>query len=266
MNTWQALLVVWLLAAGAQAAAWGWQQANRNAGIVDVVWAACVGAAAVLLALTADGAHWPRVTLAVVGSAWGLRLALHLLRRVRREHEDGRYAYLRARWGNGGGRWFVFFQFQAALVVLFSLPFAAVAYNPVEGFSMWWLAAVLVWLASVAGEGIADAQLARFRADGRNQGRTCRQGLWRYSRHPNYFFEWLHWFAYVFLSVGSPLHLLSWAGPVLMYLFLRYLSGIPWTEAQALRTRGDDYRRYRERTPMLFPWFPRDPDRRRSQA
>ena len=100
-------------------------------------------------------------------------------------------------------------------------------------------------------------QLAAFRAQPSNRGRTCRSGLWRYSRHPNYFFEWLHWFAYVALAVGSPVSWLAWSGPVVMYLFLRYISGIPFTEANALRSRGDDYREYQRTTPMLFPWFPR---------
>ncbi len=83
------------------------------------------------------------------------------------------------------------------------------------------------------------------------------RGLWRYSRHPNYFFEWLHWFTYVLLAVGSPLWWLAWSGPLVMYLFLRYLSGVPFTEKQALRSRGEDYRDYQRSTPMFFPWFPR---------
>jgi steroid 5-alpha reductase family enzyme len=120
------------------------------------------------------------------------------------------------------------------------------------------LLGVVVWLVSVAGEWVADHQLARFRGEPSNQGRTCRQGLWHYSRHPNYFFEWLHWFAYVGLAVGSPLFCLSLPGPVVMYGFLRWISGIPFTEAQALRTRGEDYRRYQAETPLLFPRLPKE--------
>ena len=122
----------------------------------------------------------------------------------------------------------------------------------------WQLAvAAAIWLVSVGGESLADAQLARFRADPANRGKTCRSGLWRYSRHPNYFFEWLHWCAYAVAAIGAPLAWLGWLGPVVMYLFLRYISGIPFTEQQALRTRGDDYRDYQRSTPMLFPWFPK---------
>jgi steroid 5-alpha reductase family enzyme len=141
-------------------------------------------------------------------------------------------------------------------VVLFSLPLLAVAThpNPTHGQL---LVAALIWLISVAGEWLADAQLARFRANPAHHGKTCRRGLWRYSRHPNYFFEWLHWCAYAVAAMGAPLAWLGALGPVLMYLFLRYISGIPFTEQQALRTRGDDYRDYQRCTPMLFPWFPK---------
>ncbi|MFS8063864.1 MAG: DUF1295 domain-containing protein [Luteimonas sp.] len=256
MSAVQSVLLLWAAAATAQALGWWWQRRHVNAGIVDAVWAAGVGGAAMLLAALGDGARFPRITLAVLGGAWGLRLAVHLWHRVHGEPEDGRYAHLRTRWQDQR-TWFAFFQFQALLVVLFALPFLAVTRNPVAGVTPWWFAGVAVWIISVLGEAIADAQLARFRADPRNRGRTCRAGLWRYSRHPNYFFEWLHWFTYVLLAVGSPLAWLAWTGPVVMYVFLRWISGIPYTEAQALRSRGEDYRAYQRTTPMLFPWFPR---------
>ena len=257
MSAGMTLLVIWLLAAIAQSIGWIWQKRHRNAGIVDVVWSAGVGGGAIVAALLGDGALMPRVLLALLGGAWGLRLAAHLMHRVLGEPEDGRYAHLREQWGQDQRKWFAFFQFQAMLVVLFALPFVAVARNPQAGMTPWLWAGIAIWLGSVAGEAIADRQLARFRADPANTGRTCRTGMWRYSRHPNYFFEWLHWFAYVCLAIGSPLWWLAWAGPLVMFVFLRWISGIPYTEAQSLRTRGDDYRAYQQSTPMLFPWFPK---------
>ena len=258
MTLWQQLLMVWIVAVIAQTTAWAWQQRHANAGIVDVVWAFGVGGTAVLVAIVANGAILPRVLVGVLGGLWGLRLGMHLLGRVRGKPEDGRYAYLRTLWGSAPLKWLAMFQFQALLIVLFSLPFLAVAANPVAEWNAWFIAALVVWLGSVVGEGIADRQLEGFRANPANRGKSCRAGLWRYSRHPNYFFEWLHWFAYVLLAVGSPVAWLAWSGPLVMYVFLRWISGIPFTEAQALRSRGADYARYQRSTPMLFPWFPKE--------
>jgi steroid 5-alpha reductase family enzyme len=256
MNPWWQLLGVWLLAAAMMTLGWRWQRARANAGIVDVLWAAGVGGSAVVLALVGDGA-WPtRLLLALLGGGWGVRLAVHLWQRVHGEPEDGRYQNLRAHWNGDQLKFFAFFQFQALLIVLFALPFLAVSRNPAAS-APWLAAALAIWLFSVIGESIADAQLARFRNDPSHRGLTCREGLWRYSRHPNYFFEWLHWFAYVCLAIGSPIGWLAWSGPVVMYVFLRWVSGIPYTETQALRSRGDDYRNYQRSTSMLVPWFPK---------
>ena len=259
-SPWTPLWIAWAVAAAMMAAGWQWQRRRQNAGIVDVLWATGLAGTAVWLAWTGDGSVLHRALLALLGGAWGLRLAGHLWHRVRHESEDGRYRALREHWQGSQLKFFVFFQAQALLIVLFALPFLAV--SRATAGSPWWPAlGAAVWLACVAGESLADRQLARFRADPAQRGRTCREGLWRYSRHPNYFFEWLHWFAYVLLAVGSPWWGLAWLGPVLMYVFLRYLSGVPFTEQQALRTRGEDYDDYQRTTPMLFPWFPKTNDR-----
>ena len=256
MSLWIQLTCLWMLAALMMSLGWFWQRSRVNAGIVDVLWAGGTGMSAVLFAMSGDGAAWPRVILAVLGGLWAVRLTAHLWTRVRGEAEDGRYRNLRAHWNGSQFKFFLFFQLQALLILLFSLPFLAVARNP-HGFGAWMLIGIMIWLVSVIGEAIADSQLARFRDDRANQGRTCREGLWRYSRHPNYFFEWLHWFAYVCLALGSPVAYLAWAGPAVMYVFLRWISGIPYTETQALRSRGDDYRAYQRSTSMIIPWFPK---------
>jgi steroid 5-alpha reductase family enzyme len=255
------ILYVWIVASIAMASGWLVQRRTRNAGIVDAIWAMGMGASALFYASVGSGGLASRLAVALLGSLWGFRLCLHILARVLNEAEDGRYRYLREYWQGDQRKFFGFFMAQALLVALFSLPFYAVAENPRESLSLWCVLGIVVWLVSMAGESIADAQLAAFRKNPENRGKACRTGLWRFSRHPNYFFEWLHWFTYVFLSIGTPFPawLLSLVGPVLMLLSLVWISGIPFTEAQALRSRGADYREYQRSTSMLIPWFPKKP-------
>jgi steroid 5-alpha reductase family enzyme len=115
-------------------------------------------------------------------------------------------------------------------------------------------------LAAITGEALADAQLAAFKRDAANRGRVCEAGLWRYSRHPNYFFEWLIWVAYFVFAVGSPWGWVALIGPAsILYLLLR-VTGIPMTEEQSLRSRGDAYRRYQRTTSAFIPWLPKKPE------
>ena len=129
---------------------------------------------------------------------------------------------------------FWLFQAQALLVVLFGLPFFAVAARTEAGWTAWDAAGLLVWAAAVAGEWTADRQLSAFRGQAANRGRTCDRGLWRYSRHPNYFFEWIHWWAYALMAAGSPTAWLAWIGPPSMLFLLYRVTGIPYTEKRAL--------------------------------
>lgn len=257
LSMWQSWLLVLALAVLAQGAAWWHAQRHRDATLVDAVWAFGVGSAALLLAALGSGAPLPRVLLALLGGLWGLRLGLHLARRAHGKAEDGRYARLREIWGDAPAKWFAMFMVQAGLIALFALPLLPVAAQPQAGWQWHTVAAVLLAVSALAGEATADAQLARFRNNPANTGKVCKQGLWRYSRHPNYFFEWLFWCAWPLLAIGAPLAWLAWLGPVLMYVFLRYLSGIPHTEAQSLRSRGDAYRQYQQETSIFFPWFVR---------
>jgi steroid 5-alpha reductase family enzyme len=196
-----------------------------------------------------------------MGGLWGLRLGLHLWVRVARDpHEDGRYRELRKAWGGSiRARFLAFFQAQALLDVLLSWPFLLACLDPRPGLSpLAWLG-LGVWAVSVVGEGVADAQLQRFKADPANRGLTCRAGLWRVSRHPNYFFEWLVWIAFALVATSSPWGWTAWACPALMLYFLLRVTGIPYTEAQSLRSRPEDYARYQRETSAFIPWFPKVP-------
>ncbi len=192
---------------------------------------------------------------------WGLRLGTHILTdRVLTGHEDGRYQMARERLGAGFQRFMLlFFQMQAASVPLLCLAPIAVATTTRPALGPLAIAGIGLYLVSIAGETIADRQLKRFKREPANRGRTCREGLWRYSRHPNYFCEWLLWVSCALVAAESRLWWLALVPVGVMYLLLTRVTGIPPTEAQSIRSRGEDYVAYQRETNALFPWFPRLP-------
>ncbi|MEO5798996.1 MAG: DUF1295 domain-containing protein [Gemmatimonadales bacterium] len=249
------LVLGWLVISTVMVLLWAVQLRTRDATSVDIAWSAGLGFLALFYPWFVDANAQRKLVVAGIAVIWALRLALFLWRdRVRPSRgEDGRYAYLRKHWGTRAPLgYFFFYQAQAGFALIFSLPiFAALHGGPLTPLA--WLG-VIVWAVAVGGETLADRQLARFRADPGNRGTVCETGFWRYSRHPNYFFEWLHWWAYVLIGGGAAL---TWVGPVAMLLFLFRLTGIPHTEAQAIRSRGDAYREYQRRVSIFVPWFRR---------
>ncbi len=228
----------------------------KNAGIVDVAWAFGLALLAAIYALLGDGdilRKWIFASLVIV---WGLRLTVHLFVRVTGHEEDGRYAQMRKEWGgNIPLKFLAFFQLQALLNVFLAIPFLLVSVNTSSGLSFFEFAGMILWAVALIGESAADHQLRTFKSDPANKGKTCRNGLWNYSRHPNYFFEWLIWVSFFVFALGSPYGWASVVCPALMLYFLYRVTGIPATEAQALRTKGNDYREYQRTTSAFVPWF-----------
>ena len=230
-----------------------------NAAIVDAGWAGGLALLAVIYAVMGEGYPVRALLVGLMALLWGLRLAFYLLfTRVIGHPEEGRYQQLRREWGgNLPLKFLLFFQFQALLCVLLSGPFLLAALNRQPELSALEYAGAVLWVIAFAGELLADAQLKKFKSDPANQGKTCRVGLWKYSRHPNYFFEWLIGVAFALFALASPYGYLAFVSPVLMLFFLFRVTGIPATEAQALRTKGEDYRHYQRTTSAFVPWFPR---------
>ncbi len=247
------------------AATWFASRRLRNYGIVDAVWALGFAPLAILAVMVGNAAGTAltnrALVLASMATLWALRLGVHLGVRVRAHHphEDVRYATLRADWGaNADRRMLGFFLLQGGLQVALALPFVWVAVGdatpgPWFGLGVAELGGIALWAVGIIGESVADAQLARFRANPSNRGGICRVGLWNHSRHPNYFFEWLVWVGYAVYASGSPWGWLAWASPALMYHFLVNVTGVPMTEELSVRSRGDAYREYQRTTNAFFP-------------
>jgi len=233
-----------------------------NYGIVDIAWSYSFAALAAVYALF--GAGWPvrRALVAAMAAAWSVRLGTHLLVRIARKHpaEDGRYRQLRQEWGaRFAPRMAGFFQLQAASVVILGVPFLAACTNPEPSLKPLEIAGLALWLAAISGEALADAQLAMFKRDPGNAGAVCDAGLWRYSRHPNYFFEWLIWVSFFAFGAASPWGWIGVASPACILFLLLRVTGIPATEEQAIRSKGEAYRRYQERTSAFVPLPSRGP-------
>jgi len=238
---------------------WFVQRRRTDASLVDAGWAFGIGVSAVVLALLGDGDPLRRGVIGALGAVWSARLTGHLVRdRLLGKPEDGRYAMLRQSWGASAQRnFFIFFQAQAGFVVAFACPFFAIAADPRPFGSVLDIAGIALWALALALVATADRQLARWRAAAVNRGRTCRGGLWRFSRHPNYFGEWLLWCSYALVAWGAPQWWLAPATAAFLLILLLGVTGIPYTEKRALASRGDDYRAYQRATSPFIPWFPK---------
>lgn len=261
-----ALLVTAMMSA-IMALAWLVQRRTGNSGWVDVSWSLGVGAVSFLIALLpmhSGWAHWRQLTMAVLVLCWCLRLGLHIAQRTQVAVDDPRYRDLIEKWGaDASRRLFWFLQAQAAVGAVLVLSIALAAHNANPALRVADIIGAVILLGGIAGEATGDRQLRQFKADPANGGQVCDVGLWRWSRHPNYFFEWVFWVgvAVIAVDVGG-YNLLGWLGlaaPACMYWVLVHASGIPPLEAHMLRSRGEKYREYQQRTPAFFPAPPAAP-------
>jgi steroid 5-alpha reductase family enzyme len=237
-----------------------WLVARRfnNLGVVDVAWSISFMPLSIFFALMGQGDPLRRWLMAGMAGVWSLRLGLHIAVRVMSHHpwEDVRYSRLRADWGaKVNSKTFWFFQLQAVMIILLSTVFLVPCLDTRTGISPTAWAGVAVWLLALLGESLADLQLKHFRANPANQGRICQDGLWYYSRHPNYFFEWLVWVGFFLFAWGSPGGCFTVLCPALMLFFLLRVTGIPLTEELSVQSKGEAYREYQRTTSAFVPWL-----------
>ncbi len=258
MNIWVLIGAAWAGMVVVMLALWMVQRRTHNAGIVDIGWSFGAAICAAWFAWGAEGDAMRRTVVAAMALVWGARLGVYLLVRLRDGREDRRYAAMRAKWGDRTQSYmFLIFQVQAFWAVLFALPMLVAASNNETGLRWYDALGVALWVVSMSGASLADRQLHRFRTNPENQGKVCTDGLWRYSRHPNYFFEWLHWWAYVAIGLAGTFGWLSLLGPAVMLFFLLKVTGIPITERALVESRGDAYREYQRTTSAFIPWPPK---------
>lgn len=237
---------------------WFWAVKIKNGGVVDVFWSYNFPVIAVILLLLAPGFEKRIYLICGMILLWGVRLGTHLGNRVfaHIHEEEGRYAQLRKDWAPHEDRkLFWFFQAQAFSNVLLAVPFFIITTNRQASLSNLEYAGVVLWFFALSGETLADWQLDRFKKKPANKGQVCDVGLWNYSRHPNYFFEWLIWMSYFIFALASPYGWIAFLSPAIILYLLLNVTGIPATEEQSVRSKGARYKAYQKTTSAFVPWF-----------
>jgi len=229
----------------------------QKTSIVDIFWSLFIFSAALFYFISYGQFYFASYAYLALAGLWAFRLALHIGIRARGHGEDPRYKALRVKWGAEEKKKMLIFYFQqGAAAWVFSFPFLVLFLSEKHPWGAWQVVGFLVWLCAFFGEALSDYQLYQFKQNKLNQGRVCRVGFWNYSRHPNYFFEWLNWVAFAFFALPQTGGWIALVCPVLMYYFLNKVSGVPLSEQQAVKTRSVEYAEYQRVTPAFFPWLP----------
>lgn len=259
MEVLTSFLIGWSLVVGFMTLLWYYGKSKNNFTIVDVGWTLSLVIMVWVFYFFCSGAWEKRILIAGLVSFWGLRLGGYLFfTRILKGHkEDERYASFRLEYGNEVNKKFFIriFQFQALLDVVLAVPFFLISTNPNSSFEVLEIFGIFLFVLALLGEALADYQLSRFKKDPNNQGKNCEVGLWYYSRHPNYFFEWLVWVSWGLISLSAPYGYLGLISPLLMYIFLTKFTGIPMTEKFIVKKRGEVYKEYQRTTSAFVPWF-----------
>ncbi len=234
----------------------------NNFGIVDALWSYCFLMQALLFMFLSESLSMKNLVFTSMVGLWSLRLGTFLTIRLSSHHpvEDTRYQGLRQEYGqNYKSRFLLFYFYQALSVSFLTVPFIFIYQNPNQILGMWEMAGLGLWALALTGESLADYQMSLFKKLSKanpQMGRTCNIGLWKYSRHPNYFFESLIWWGFAFFSFGAGAYWGVYNALIILFLLVK-VTGIPPSEAQSLKSRGDEYKKYQEVTSAFIPWFPK---------
>ena len=246
---------------------WVWGYLKKNPSVIDAGWSLGILLAGTLFIVYNDNFSYSNYVIDIYWFlllSWSVRLSVYLyLTRIYQNKVDKRYLRVSELWTiNKSLGFFIHYQFQAILMLLVALPFFFIAKIKFNQFNLLNLFAILIISFAIIGETIADFQLYKYKKA--NRGSICQIGLWYYSRHPNYFFEWLIWVGFSIAALSVPFGYLSLLSPLLLlYLFI-FVTG-PITETGSIKNHGAVYINYQTSTSMFIPWFKKrgsyDPDR-----
>jgi steroid 5-alpha reductase family enzyme len=250
-------LISWAAVALIMALVWLWALKIKNNGVVDIFWSTNFLVIAIIIWLLADGFSERKNLVCALSALWSIRLGVYLSIRVgsHLDVEEGRYKKLREEWSDT--KFFGFFQMQAFSNVMLAIPFFLIALNPEPQLSSLEYIGAILWFCCIVGEGVSDWQLQHFKKHPENKGKVCQYGLWNYSRHPNYFFQFSLWISVFIFAIPSPYGWLAVICPISIGYLIFKVTGIPMTEEQAVRSKGEAYKEYQRTTSAFVPWFKR---------
>jgi steroid 5-alpha reductase family enzyme len=229
---------------------------RKDNSIADIAWGMGFIVVAVLNLILSEQIYWRQWIVTALVSIWGMRLVLHIYLRSRGKPEDFRYAEMRKKWGKRATlkSFTHVFMLQGLLLLMIAYPIIMVNANPQVGITFFDLIGILIWLAGFLVEAIADFQLQNFiRNEKTPANPIMTRGLWKYSRHPNYFGEALVWWGIFFIVLSIPNGWLAIFSPVIITFLLSKVSGVPLLEKKYQNNPA--YQEYTSRTSMFIPWF-----------
>ncbi len=239
---------------------WVWSVRLGNAGIVDPFWGLGFVLVVVFYALNIPLRHLHQWLVMVLVSLWGLRLFIYLFLRNYGKEEDYRYRQFRANYGIHRYWWVSFFQvfmLQGVLLAFISVTLLGGMYghSVAPNSALWMVLGVLLWLIGFLFETVGDYQMAQFKKDPLSKGKVMDKGLWRYTRHPNYFGDTMVWWGYACFAIYNGLYL-TIAGSLVMTFLIVKISGVAMLEKNLI-TRRQGYEEYMMKTSAFFPWMPK---------
>lgn len=231
---------------------WLWYRITDNPSVVDVGWASGLTLSGIIY-LSQHGLSVRTIVLGTALIMWGLRLGGYLWwTRIRHHHMDKRYKALSDSWTiKKSVGFFINFQLQGIFIFIVSISWYFIALNPDTHMNLVDLTGLVCVIFALGLESLADIQLQQFR--GKYPGQVCNQKLWRFSRHPNCFFDWLVWCSFTIFAVSTPYGMLSFISPLALYVIMVFIT-IPITERESIKSRGRDYVEYQLITPQFFPF------------
>lgn len=239
---------------------WAWARKLQFYSLVDALWAYSIVVIAIFWLALGKGDVSKRAVSGILIATWSIRLGSYLQGRLRRNFpkEDPRYIKLLDHWKHRETKMFFwFFQSQSLSVILLAFPFLLISQDA-SHWSLWESLGLAVALIGIGGEALADRQMNHFKSLHHDPMAVCREGLWRYSRHPNYFFESIIWVGIYLFACGSHYGWATFYAPSIILFLLLRVTGIPPTEAASLARKGDAYRDYQRTTSAFIPLPPKN--------